>query len=133
MRIEWVKLRLNNWALWKAREAGGGLGFAKQSSFLNEVDSSRYRESVIPVDETDASVTNDGVESLKGARLQLYECLLAYYFNGPGGIKGTSSYLRRPESTVKAQLDQADVALSAWFVERQTQQKLRRAAYANIK
>ena len=63
-RIEWVKQRLENWALFKAREAGGGLGFASQSSFLGEADSSRYRESRIPIDDVDASVTDEAVESL---------------------------------------------------------------------
>ena len=38
-RTEWVKLRLDNWALWKAREAGDGRGWATQSAFLGTFDS----------------------------------------------------------------------------------------------
>lgn len=123
MRIEWVALRLNNWALYKARESGGGLGFASQASFLSEVDASRYRESVIPVDETDASVTNDGVESLKASRPALYECLQAYYVTGPGGARATAHRLGKAESTIKAQLEQADHALCQWFIARSDRQK----------
>lgn len=121
MRIEWVKVRLNNWALWKAREAGGGLGFASTSSFLREVDSSRYRESIIPIDECDASVTNDGVESLKPGRAHLYACLQAIYIKD-AGIKGAAHRLGKAESTIKAQLEQADQALATWFIERQQRQ-----------
>lgn len=132
-RIEWVKLRLNNWALWKAREAGNGLGFASTSSFLREADTSRYRESIIPVDETDASVTNDAVESLKSNRAQLYECLQVHYVCGPGGIRATAKYLCCSESTVKSLLDQADIALSTWFVERTAQQRARRDEWAKAK
>jgi hypothetical protein len=41
-RIEWVRQRLHNWALYKERESGGGLGFATQSVLLAE-RSSGYR------------------------------------------------------------------------------------------
>lgn len=115
-RIEWVKYRLDNWALWKAREAGGGLGFPGQSSFLRE-SSSGYRECIIPIDDCDASVTNDAVESLKPARVHLYDCLQAIYIRDTG-IRGAATSLGKAESTIKAQLDQADHALSAWFSDR---------------
>ena len=132
-RIEWIKQRLSNWALWKARQQGGGLGFSSQASFLNEVDSSRYRESVIPIDETEASVTNDGVEALKATRPTVYECVMAFYVFSPGGDKATALYLGRARSTVHASLDQADIALAAWFIERSAKQKERLAAYSGHK
>lgn len=117
-RIEWVKYRLNNWALWKERESSGGLGYYTQSSFLNEAAmGDRYRESVIPVDDVDASVTNEAVESLKPERMNLYETLQCIYPKGLG-IKETARRLGRVESTVKAQLEQADRVLSSWFSER---------------
>lgn len=128
MRIEWVKLRLNNWALWKAREAGGGLGFATQASFLREVDSSRYRESIIPIDECDASVTNEAVESLKVPRPHLYACLQAIYVKDTG-IKGAAQRLGKAESTIKAQLAQADAALATWFNERNDRHAAKLKAY----
>src|SRR4051812_41869391 len=78
-RIEYIKLRLNNWALWKAREQGGGLGFASQSSFLNDYDSDRYRESRIPVDDVDASQTDAAVEALKPDRAHLWQTLQCIY------------------------------------------------------
>ena len=112
-RIEWVKLRLNNWALWKVRNSCGGMGFARVSVLLaNRVDESR--ESPIPVDEIDAEKTNKAVESLRPKRMQLYQTLQCVYIDGIG-IKGTARKLGAAESTIKALLDQADHALSEWF------------------
>lgn len=122
-RIDWVKYRLNNWALWKEREASGGLGFYTQSAFLNEVATSdRYRESIIPVDDVDASITNEAVESLKPERSHLYQTLQHIYPKGLG-IKETARRLGRVESTIKAQLEQADRVLSDWFGERAEKRK----------
>ena len=117
-RIEWVQLRLNNWALWADREGAGGLGFKSQSSFLNEATTDRYRESAIPVDDIDASVTNSAVESLRVGRPHLYLTLQYIYPRGLG-IKETARRMGRAESTIKAQLDDADHALAKWFIDRQ--------------
>ena len=121
-RIEWVQLRLNNWALWKDRESSGGMGFKTQSSFLNEASTDRYRESVIPIDDIDASVTNSAVEALKPDRSHLYMTLQCVYPRGLG-IKETARRMCRAESTIKAQLEQADRALADWFVNRQESKK----------
>jgi hypothetical protein len=119
-RMEWVEHRLNNWALWKERERSGGLGYATRSSFLNElVDGGRYREARIPVDEVDASVTDEAVESLKvqAGRSHLYVTLTWIYVQGIG-VKQTAWRMNRAESTVRAQLGQADQVLAEWFRER---------------
>ena len=125
-RIECVKHRLDNWALWKARNEGGGLGFSSTTSFLHEVDSSRYREARIPVDEVDAGVTDQAVESLRPDRSHLYETLLLIYLRD-SGIKGAARETGRAESTIKAHLDQADQVLAQWFTERQRRQAELRA------
>ncbi|APW38982.1 hypothetical protein RD110_18690 [Rhodoferax koreense] len=116
-RIEWVKHRLNNWALWKVQEASGGMGFAKQSAFLNDAPQETTPEARIPVDEIDASVTNEGVESMKLSRPQLYETLQCIYPKGMG-IKATARERCCGESTIKAHLDIADGVLAVWFRER---------------
>lgn len=120
-RIEWVKHRLNNWALCKERESRGGLGFATRSVLLSE-PSGGYRDSTMPVDEIDASVTNTGVEALRLPRSHLYMTLQHIYIQGLG-IKETSRRMARAESTIKANLDQADHALSEWFGDRAEKQK----------
>lgn len=112
-RIEWVKYRLSNWALWKVRESSGGMGFATVSVLLaNRVDESR--DSPLPVDEIDAGKTNLAVESLKPTQEHLYHTLHCIYIEG-AGIKMSARILGCAESTVKARLDQADHAISAWF------------------
>ena len=115
-RIEWVKLRLNNWALYKAREAGGGLGFATRSALLRE-PTGGYRESIIPIDDVDAELTGQAVAALKPARTHLYDTLTCIYLKDMG-IKGAALCLGKAESTIKANLDQADNALAQWFRER---------------
>ncbi len=115
-RIEWVKQRLINWALWKAREAGGGLGFPGQSSFLRE-SSGGYREAIIPVDDCDAALTNDAVESFKVTRPHIYDALQCIYVKTMT-VREAARELGKAESTVKALLDVADHALATWFIDR---------------
>jgi hypothetical protein len=120
-RIEWVKHRLDNWALWKERESSGGRGFATQSVLLSDgVD--RYRESKMPVDDVDASLTNTAVESLRPTRSHLYMTLQHIYVQGIG-IRETARRMAKVESTIKANLDAADHALSEWFGERAEKSK----------
>ena len=115
-RIEWVKQRLENWALWKDKEANGGLGFATRSVLLSDaVD--RYRETVMPVDDIEAELTNQAVETLRESKVHLYEVIHLIYVAGVG-IKETARRVGRAESTVKANLDQSDHVLSRWFIER---------------
>lgn len=121
-RIEWVKHRLDNWALWKDRESRGGLGFATQSAFLAErVD--RYREAQLPVDDVDAEVTNQAVESLRDGKQHLYKTLQCIYVKGIG-IKMTARMMARAESTISANLDSADHVLSEWFNARAEAKKV---------
>lgn len=122
-RIEWVKQRLNNWALWKARESGGGLGFATQSVLLAErVD--RYREVDISttIDSTDAALTNQGIEALKPDQVHLHSVLHCIYLHDTG-IKGAALRLGKAESTICANLEQADRALELWFRARSEARK----------
>lgn len=116
-RIEWVKQRLSNWALWLERRDSGGLGFPSQSSFMREATTPGYREAIIPINDVDASVTDDGVQALRLVRPYLYDCLHCIYVQDLG-IKGTAIALYKAESTISSQLCAADHALSAWFSER---------------
>ncbi len=112
-RIEWVKQRIENWALWLVRESTGGYGWATQSVLLaNRVDESR--EAMLPIDETDAQLTHQAIESLRAGRGHLHAVLHCYYIKGLG-IKGTAQYMQRAESTVKANLGAADHAVRDWF------------------
>lgn len=117
-RIEYIKHRLDNWAKWKARDQGGGLGWASQAAFLNEYSSDRYREARIPIDDVDASVTDQAVEALLPDHAHLYRTLQCIYPHGLG-IRETARREGVAESSIKARLDAADRALQLWFAARE--------------
>lgn len=122
-RIEWVKQRLYNWALWKDRESHSGLGYASQVAFLAVACSSdRYREAAMPVDDVEAERTNRAVESLRVRQAHIYETLQFIYIKNLG-IKETARRTGCAESTIKARLDAADHALSRWFGEHAEKQE----------
>jgi len=127
-RLDYIKHRLDNWALWKARDGSGGLGYATTSVLLRErVDESREIHLYSTIDETDASLTDAAVESLKPERPHLYERLYLIYIDGVG-IREAARRQHCAESTIKASLDQADHALSAWLSAKDAENAARRAA-----
>jgi DNA-directed RNA polymerase specialized sigma24 family protein len=116
-RIEWVKHRLENWALWHERSSSGGLGYASQAIFMSVQTSAPNREAIIPVEELDAALTDQAVSSLKPGRPQLHDTLHLIYLAGIG-IKAAARTCGCAESTIKARLEQADHALAQWFQDR---------------
>lgn len=125
-RIEWVKQRLDNWALWHERGRGGGLGYATSSVLLSErVDCDRAGPA-LPVDEIEAAETNEAVEDLKLGHGHLHHTLHLIYLHGVG-IKEAARQMARAESTVKAQLERADALLAAWFTKRRRVKEARGA------
>lgn len=112
-RIDYIKYRLNNWALWKVRESSGGLGYASVSVLLSEpVDG--HKSLMGTIEDTDAELTNAAVESLRPTRPKLYETLQLVYIANLGN-RETARRLGCAESTLSARLDEADRALMAWF------------------
>lgn len=123
-RIEWVKQRLNNWALWKERESRGGLGFYTSSSFTWEVvDTSGYREMLSTVDDVEAGKTDKAVTSLLGEHAHLHRTLVLIYLEDKG-IRETALAMCRAESTIKANLEKADHAIAAWLRMRSQEDEL---------
>lgn len=117
-RIEWVHQRLSNWALWHHSMNSGGLGFATQAAFLAEAAGRDQPPGArVPVDEIDAEVTHQAVESLKLGHGHLHQTLTLYYLRGMG-IVLTARAMRRADSTVHANLARADALLAQWFTER---------------
>lgn len=133
-RIEWVRLRLNNWALWKARETSGGLGWKTQAAYLTQVVDGGYRESAVPVDDVDGGVTDQAVESLKPTRPELYDTLHVVYVSHPAYVESAprtaqARLLGCSENTVSARLAQADRMLAAWFTDRQERQAAQKKSF----
>lgn len=130
-RIEHIKRRLANWALWKVRGDSGGLGFATRSSFLRDTWSeSTYNGALVPVLELEAEETDQAVESLRDTREQIYWSLQAIYIDGVG-IKEAARRLCKAESTVKAHLEQGDQAIADWLAV-QAEQRQRKRDGVNV-
>ncbi len=124
-RIERIKRRLDNWAIWKERQNAGGLGYATQSILLSTWARGSYNGVAIPVFEEEASETDAAVQSLKLTRSHLYVVIECIYLRDLG-IRATAQRMARAESTVKANLEQADQAIDAWLSDK-AQEKARRA------
>lgn len=112
-RIDWVKARLVAWGAWRARREDFGLGFPSVNILLSN-GRSTVRETIIPAAEVEAAETDRAVQALKLNKSHLYLTLELIYVKNTG-IKRAADVMRRAESTIKAQLDQADAELARWF------------------
>lgn len=128
-RIERIKKRLDNWALWKARQASSGLGFHSVNVLAVDVwGRSSYNGAAIPHFDQDAEETDQAVESLQAGKDHLYLTLYAIYMNDLG-VQETARRTRKAPSTIHAHLEQADRAIDAWLQE-QARIKEEKAALA---
>ena len=121
-RIQSIQHRLNNWALWKDREASGSIGYASRSSFLRDPGGGGYRDAQIPIFDEEATITDQAVQSLKATRPQHHETLILYYIGGPRQPKLTALGIARrqgvTERAIHTRLEECDRALARWFEER---------------
>lgn len=114
-RIEHIKRRLENWAVWSERNGSGGSGFAKRSVLLSDVWSrGSYNGVVIPVSEAEAWETDRAVTALKLTQSHLYLTVTLHYLRDMP-IKDVALHLGKARSTVLAHLAAADHAVDAWL------------------
>ena len=107
-RIERIKRRLDNWALWKARMGSGGLGFHSVNILAVAVWSrGSYNGSFIPHFEQEAEETERAVQALKLGRSHLFVTLDAIYLKD-WGVTETARNMGKSPSTIHAHLDHAD-------------------------
>lgn len=118
-RIEHIRQRLENWALWRSRRDSHGLGYASRNVLTQwAAPGTRYaREAVMPVLHIDAQVTDDAVSALRMGNGHLYVTLVCIYLKGLG-INGTAQQMRRSPRTIHAQLEQADRLINSWLTAR---------------
>lgn len=127
-RLEHIKQRLNNWALWKARQNDGGLGYHSTNILAVEVwGRGSYNGMTIPHIEQDAEQTDRAVQALKLGKGHLFVTLDCIYLKDLG-VKQTARRMQRAESTIKAQLEQADHAIAAWLDAEAEAKERRRVA-----
>lgn len=125
-RLEHIKQRLENWAIWASR--GAGLGFKSQSVLASETWSrGSYNHMPIPVREEEAWETEKAVLALKLSKSHLFLTVVHIYLHDLG-IRETAKRMNRAQSTIKAQLDQTDHAIEAWLVEQMEEAERKRTA-----
>lgn len=112
-RIEWVKAKLDNWARWVVQRETGGSGYPKQSPFARAGGVSVSTESIIPVDDIDASRTHDQVERLRLHHSPLWLAIQCHYVGDPQA----PARRRRPMST-------DEIAHRMYLTRRAVQQRL---------
>ena len=126
-RLEHIKRRLDNWALWKARMNDSGLGFHSRSILAVDVwMRGSYNGASIPHFEEDAQQIDEAVNALKLGKGHLFVTLDCIYLKDLG-VKQTALRMQRAESTIKAQLEQADYAIAAWLDAKAIERERQRA------
>ena len=128
-RLERIRQRLEEWAIWKTRDEAGARGYATSSvlcSVTTVWSRGSYNGQLIPVFEERSAETDLAVESLKLSRSHLYETLRCIYLLELG-VPMTAQRMGRAKSTINAQLEQADHAIDQWLQERATEAEKRRA------
>ncbi|WP_287919906.1 hypothetical protein [Comamonas sp.] len=117
-RIEYIKRRLDNWALWRSRMNDGGLGFKDRNPLAVWAEDvwtrNSYHGASIPHFDQDAEETDQAVQALKLGKGHLYVTLDFYYLKDLG-VNECARRMRRAESTVHAQLADADRWIDAWL------------------
>lgn len=125
-RIEWIELRLLNWARWKVSRGAGDIGFSRAGL---EAGGDRYRQAIIPISDVEASDTDAAIDRLSppGLRLTVFEVYV-----GPGGIRDKAKRLCCSEPTVHARIDQAHRQLAIDLAEKQRQAAAERARVEHL-
>lgn len=112
-RIEWVEMRLLNWARWKLSRGTGGIGYASVN-LANPTPGIRdpYADVPVPTNAIEAAATDDAVNRLQpgGLRLAVIELYV-----GRGGIADKARRLGCSESTVYLRVAQAHQQLAEHF------------------
>ena len=126
-RIERIKQKLDNWALWKSRMNSCGLGFHSVNILAVDVWSrNSYNGSSIPHIDQDGEEIDKAVESMKPAKAHLYETLHAYYLQDLG-VTEIARRLCKGPSTIHSHFEQADRYIDAWLQEAQRQREEKEA------
>lgn len=116
-RIEDIKQRLERWSRWVREQGTLSAGYPRQSSFLRVTTGVKVGAVVFTGTGEDAVLTDKAVKSLMGVHSHLHRVLMLYYAKGYD-IARVAANMGRAESTVRRNLEQADVLIQAWFVDR---------------
>jgi len=123
-KIEWVELRLQNWARWRLAHGGDGcLGYAAVD-LLSAGESRRgYVEAVVPISDVEATDTDAAINTLVSTdRLAVY-----VWYVHPGGLQARADAAGCALSTLKARVAQAHRVIGDYIMDLQASRKAARA------
>jgi len=122
-RIQWVDVRLTNWARWRIGGRSGGLGYSHVNLDVPVVDGNGYdAQSIIPIDDAEASVTDSAISGLPS---ELRRTVEVWYLH-PGSIATKGLLLACERVTIYTRLDRSDRLIAAWLGERSRMQQAER-------
>lgn len=122
-RIDWIEHRLLNWARWRLGAGGGRLGYAGVD-MSNPTPGIRdpYSEAPIPINDIEASETDQAVQLLPGElRATVIEC-----YTGRGGEADHLRILVCAKATMHARIDRAHRLLADHFTALKDRQAVER-------
>lgn len=121
-RIDWIELRLQNWARWVLARRGE-LGF-QSSDTMRAGGTAGYRQAAIPIGDAEASDTDQAIRRLYpgGLALAVHE-----FYTGQGGVADKAARLCIAESILYRRIDQAHAQLAEHFLAKQDKAKAERA------
>jgi hypothetical protein len=126
-RIDWVKAKLENWGRWSMQSESGALGYPSQSPFYRfSAPVGAAAGASVPVQSLDASEVDRAVSSFRLTRSHLYLVLTLTYAKGLPRHQ-VAMKMGRAESTISANLCEADRAVAAWFEEKRQAQHAKQA------
>lgn len=121
-RHEWVRERLDNWAMWLERSERGALGYPRQSTIARYMPTGGGDGAHVPVDEVQARATHDAVQGLRFGAPRLYLVVYLRWVGdprkaakergGPLGVEASALALCVAASTMYALQAQALDALA---------------------
>lgn len=118
-RIERIRQRLENWALWRSRLDSNSLGFHTVNVLAVDVwGRNSYNGSQIPHVEQEAEETDQAVQEMGQAKSHLRATVCDYYLRDLG-VSEIARNIGKGPSTVHAQLGQADQFIDRWLQEQQ--------------
>lgn len=118
-RIEHIKRKLDNWALWKSRLNSTGLGFHSVNVLAVDVWSrNSYGGCQIPHIDQEAEEVDKAVQDMEQAKRHLYATVYDYYLLDLG-VSEIARNMGKGPSTIHAHLNQADHFIDRWLQEQQ--------------